>query len=37
MTLGFTRSESIKAIQKAKAGGAKTVEEIIMNALKSIK
>jgi Holliday junction DNA helicase RuvA len=37
MTLGFTRAESIKAIQKAKAGGAKTVEEIIMNALKSIK
>jgi Holliday junction DNA helicase RuvA len=36
MTLGFTRAESIKAIQKAKSGGAKTVEEIIMNALKSI-
>lgn len=36
MTLGFTRAESIKAIQKAKDGGAKTVEDIIMNALKSI-
>jgi Holliday junction DNA helicase RuvA len=36
MTLGFTRAESLKAIQKAKDGGAKTVEDIIMNALKSI-
>jgi Holliday junction DNA helicase RuvA len=36
MTLGFTRAESIKAIQKAKAGGAKSVEDIIMNALKTI-
>jgi Holliday junction DNA helicase RuvA len=36
MTLGFSRAESVKAIQKAKAGGAKSVEDIIMNALKTI-
>jgi Holliday junction DNA helicase RuvA len=36
MTLGFTRAESLKAIAKAKAGGAKTVEEIIMVSLKSM-
>jgi Holliday junction DNA helicase RuvA len=36
MTLGFSRAESQKAIAKAKAMGAKTVEDIIMNALKSI-
>lgn len=36
MTLGFTRAESIKAIARAKSGGAKTVEEIIMVALKGM-
>ena len=34
ISLGFTRSESERAVSKAKAGGAKTVEEIIMSALK---
>lgn len=36
MTLGFTRAESQKAVAKAKAGGAKTVEEILMVSLKSM-
>lgn len=31
--LGFTRTESVQAVQKAKAGGATTVEEIIFRAL----
>lgn len=33
MGLGFTRSESVQAVQKAHSMGAKTVEEIIMKAL----
>ena len=33
-SLGFTRAESERAVSKAKSGGAKTVEEIIMVALK---
>ena len=36
MTLGFTRSESVKAISRAKAQGAKSVEDVIMIALKGM-
>lgn len=36
MTLGFTRAESVKAISRARGQGAKTVEEIIMLALKGM-
>lgn len=36
ISLGFTRSESERAVSKAKASGAKTVEEIIMVALKGM-
>lgn len=36
MTLGFTRQESIKAIARAKDGGATSVEDIIMSALKGM-
>ncbi len=36
MTLGFTRAESSKAVAKAKAAGAKTVEDILYNALRSM-
>lgn len=36
MTLGFTRAESQKAVLRAREGGAKSVEEIIMVALKSM-
>lgn len=36
MTLGFNRAESQKAIARAKASGAKGVEEIIMIALKGM-
>lgn len=36
ISLGFTRAESERAVSKAKAGGAKTVEEIIMTALKGM-
>ena len=35
-TLGFTRAESAKAVASAKAKGAQGIEEIIMQALKSI-
>ena len=35
MGLGFTRAESTQAVKKARDGGAKTVEEIIMRALQS--
>ena len=35
MGLGFTRAESAQAVKKARDGGAKTVEEIIMKALQS--
>ena len=31
--LGFTRSESVNAVKKARENGAKTVEEVIMKAL----
>jgi len=31
--LGFTRSESVNAVRKAREKGAKTVEEVIMKAL----
>ena len=36
MTLGFTRAESERAIAKARAQGADTIEEIIGPALKSM-
>lgn len=36
MTLGFTRTESVKAISRAKAKGATSVEDIIMLALKGM-
>ncbi len=36
MTLGFSRSESEKAISRARANGASTVEDIIMLALKGM-
>lgn len=36
MSLGFSRAESEKAVVKAKAGGASTIEEIIMVSLKSM-
>ena len=36
ISLGFTRAESERSVAKAKAGGAKTVEEIIMTALKGM-
>ena len=35
-TLGFTRSESEKAIARARAAGASSVEDIIMLALKGM-
>ena len=36
MTLGFTRSESEKAIARARANGASSVEDIIMVALRGM-
>ncbi len=36
LTLGFTRSECVAAVDKARKAGATTVEEIIMQALKSM-
>ena len=33
MGLGFTKQESAQAVSRAKAKGAKTVEEIIFTAL----
>ena len=36
ISLGFTRAESERAVSKAKASGAKTVEEIIMQSLKGM-
>lgn len=35
-SLGFTRSEAEKAVARAKGSGAKTVEEVIMTALKGM-
>lgn len=35
MGLGFTRAESTQAVKKARDGGAKTVEEVIMRALQA--
>lgn len=35
-SLGFSRSEAEKAVIRAKSGGATTVEEVIMAALKSM-
>lgn len=34
--LGFTRQESVRAVERAKAAGAKTVEEIIATALRGM-
>ncbi len=36
ISLGFSRAEAERAVSKAKQGGAKTVEDIIMNALRSM-
>ena len=36
MGLGFTRQESARAVERAKDGGAKTVEEIISTALRGM-
>lgn len=36
MTLGFSRQESVRAISRAKEGGAASVEDIIMSALKGM-
>lgn len=36
ISLGFSRSESEKAVQRAKSGGATTVEEIIMQSLRGM-
>ena len=36
MSLGFTRAESSRAIERAKAAGASTIEEIIREALKTM-
>lgn len=35
-SLGFTRAEAEKAVSRAKGSGAKTVEEVIMTALKGM-
>ena len=36
MSLGFTRAESAKAIDRAKASGASTIEDIIREAIKGM-
>ena len=36
MSLGFTRAESSRAIERAKSAGASTIEEIIREALKTM-
>ena len=36
MGLGFTKQESARAVERAKANGAKTVEDIISTALRSM-
>ena len=36
MNLGFTRQESARAVERAKASGAKTIEEIIGTALRGM-
>lgn len=36
MSLGFTRAESTKAIERAKASGASTIEDIIREAIKGM-
>lgn len=36
MSLGFTRAESTRAIEKARAGGAVSLEDVIRAALKSM-
>lgn len=36
MSLGYTRAESSKAVKRAMEGGAKSLEEIIMTALKTM-
>lgn len=36
MNLGFTKSESMRAVERAKASGAATVEQIIAAALRSM-
>ena len=36
MSLGFTRAESTRAISKARAGGASTIEDVIREAIKGL-
>ena len=36
MSLGFTRAESTRAISKARAGGASTIEDVIREAIKGM-
>ena len=36
MNLGFTRQESTRAVERAKAAGAVTVEEVIAAALRGM-
>ena len=36
MSLGFTRAESTRAIAKARAGGASTIEDVIREAIKGM-
>ncbi len=36
MGLGFTKQESVRAVERAKAAGAKTVEQIIATALRGM-
>lgn len=36
MSLGYTRAESVRAVKRAEEAGAKSMEEIIMTALRSM-
>ena len=36
MSLGYTRNESLRAVRRAVEGGAASVEEIVMSALKNM-
>ena len=36
MSLGYTRAESVRAVKRAEEGGAVTMEEIIMSALRNM-
>ncbi len=36
MSLGYTRAESVRAVRRAEEGGAESMEEIIMAALRNM-